>query len=200
MYLGSGPVSLHGVIPTLLGYVANSYKPDLLTSTTSVSYSLNGFGKLSNHPKLCSPDQFLYPSLPLPTITMRFSSVFTILSLFAGPLTIIAAPAPAPEAIAEAQPEAHRPHFDFDFGGPDATGGPDFSGSFGPRPTNFQGSLKEVSNGGVGGYSFDSAAGNSKGQNTFVQSARVGSNAAQNTGFAATAGATTAAPAPVTTS
>lgn len=140
---------------------------------------------------------------------MLYSTIFTILSLFSAPLAIVAAPAPAPEAVAGAQPEAHhhpfgfdhdsssatgRPQFSGPFGpgatggpeftgpfGPGATGGPDFSGSFGPRPTNYQGPFETG-----GANDFNTAVGNSRGRNTFVQSTRAGGNGPQVTEAAAT--------------
>ncbi|KAL8718317.1 MAG: hypothetical protein Q9225_004529 [Loekoesia sp. 1 TL-2023] len=147
---------------------------------------------------------------------MRLSTISTVLCLFAAPLAIIAAPAPAPEAIAEAEPEAHHGHFPFG-NGPGVSGRPDFSGSFGPRPTDFPAAFGDMAqNGGrpQGSNPFNSAAfPNSWGPpNSFVQNTQGASNFAQNTGepntvVAQNTGgasvattATAAAAAPVTTS
>ncbi|KAI4203563.1 MAG: hypothetical protein LQ350_001753 [Teloschistes chrysophthalmus] len=104
---------------------------------------------------------------------MRFASTLAILSLFAAPLSILAAPAPAAAPVAH--PEPHYGHHNgggFKKEGFNGNHG-SFTGSFRARPTDFEGQGQGPFSGGNGA------------QVTFVpnraQASFVGGNGAQAT-------------------
>ncbi|KAI4244252.1 MAG: hypothetical protein LQ352_006866 [Teloschistes flavicans] len=96
---------------------------------------------------------------------MRFSSTLAILSLFVAPLSILAAPAPAAAPVAEPEPHFHhhKQGLDGDHGFPSGS----FTGSFGARPTDFNGQGRPSGRNGA--------------QATFVPSGRNGGNGAFQT-------------------
>ncbi|KAL8637877.1 MAG: hypothetical protein Q9228_004901 [Teloschistes exilis] len=70
------------------------------------------------------------------TTNMRFASTLAILSLFAAPLSILAAPAPAAAPVANPEPHYGGHHGGFKKGNGNHGS---FTGSFGARPTDFDG-------------------------------------------------------------
>ncbi|KAL9576324.1 MAG: hypothetical protein Q9212_007197 [Teloschistes hypoglaucus] len=80
---------------------------------------------------------------------MRFASTLAILSLFAAPLSILAAPAPAAAPVANPEPHYGGHHNGFKKEAYNGNHG-SFTGSFGARPTSFDGQGQGPFSGGNG--------------------------------------------------